>query len=323
MQHNSAIVLGASGFIGTRLVKHLVGRGATSVRALDIEPARERLDGVEYKIHDIREPIPKEYGIGGSIVYNLAAVHRTPGHADWEYFEYNVSGALNAVAFADACDIRTIVFTSSIAVYGPSEETVLETSPLRPTSSYGRSKRLAERVHEQWLRQGNGRRLIVLRPGVIFGPGERGNYTRLAKALRKGYFVYPGRRDTIKSGGYVDELLRSMEFAVDRDDTYILYNFAYPDLSTTEDIVKAFASVTGTVVRPPTLPIAPLRAASYVLEAANALGVSSPINYARVLKLTQSTRVAPGWLQANNYRFSTSLRTALESWRDETDGRFD
>ena len=109
------------------------------------------------------------------------------------------------------------------------------------------------------------------RPGIIFGPGERGNYTRLVNALRKGYFAYPGRRDTIKSCGYVDELLRSIEFALDRNDTYVLYNFAYPDFSTTEEIVKLVGNVTGTAVNPPTLPFG-LKTPTLIFELKTVLG---------------------------------------------------
>jgi GlcNAc-P-P-Und epimerase len=323
MQQSHPVVLGASGFIGTRLVKSLVGDATTGVRALDIVPPRERLAGVDYRTHDVRIPIPQEYGAGASIIYNLAAVHRTPGHEDHEYFETNVAGALNTIALADACDIKTIVFTSSISVYGPTEETVVETTPPRPVSSYGRSKRLAELIHEQWLRQGNGRRLVVARPGVIFGPGERGNYTHLAKALRRGYFFYPGRRDTIKSCGHVDELLRSLDFALNRTDPYTLYNFAYPDLSTTQDIVTTFGSVTGRHANPPKLPVSLLLTVATVFEAASALGLRNPVHRDRVMKLVQSTKVAPGWLVANNYRFATNLRTALQSWAEETGGAFE
>lgn len=317
-----AVVLGASGFIGTRLVKSLVESGVAGVCAIDIVAPRARLDGVEYRTLDVRETLPPDCGRDASIIYNLAAVHRTPGHPDGEYYETNVPGALNAAALAEACDINTIVFTSSISVYGPSEETVSETSPLRPTTAYGRSKRMAERVHEQWLSKGEDRRLIVVRPGVIFGPGERGNYTHLAKALRGGYFFYPGRRDTIKSGGYVDELLRAIDFAVGRDDRYILFNYAYPDFSTIQEIVAAFREVTGRRYSPPTLPIAPLLWTAGLFEAASAVGLKNPVHRDRVMKLVRSTKVAPGWLQASGYRFSSNLEIALKRWSDETGGRF-
>jgi nucleoside-diphosphate-sugar epimerase len=194
---------------------------------------------------------------------------------------------------------------------------------LRPVSSYGRSKRLAELIHERWLQRGQARRLIVVRPGVIFGPGERGNYTHLAKALRMGYFFYPGRRDTIKSGGHVDELLRSVEFALDRADPYTVYNFAYPELSTTQDIVKTLGSVTGRDANPPTLPVSLLLAGATLFEAASALGFRNPVHRARIMKLVQSTKVAPGWLLANNYPFATNLRTALQNWGEETGGTFE
>jgi nucleoside-diphosphate-sugar epimerase len=316
------VVFGASGFIGTRLVRRLAGQGL-SVLAADIEPPRERLDGVDYRSLDVRAPIPTEVGEGASRIYNLAAVHRTPGHPDHEYYDCNVAGALTTAALAEACGIPAIVFTSSISVYGPQETAVSEESALTPTTAYGRSKRLAELVYRQWRRAGPGRRLVTVRPGVVFGPGERGNYTRLANALRGGYFAYPGRKDTIKSGGYVDELLRTLEFALARDEPEILYNFAYPAESSTADIVAAFGRITGKPRNPPTVPVAPLRLAAHGFEIANRLGLKNSIHRDRVMKLVLSTRVKPGWLTASGYQFATDLDAALTAWSAETGGRFD
>ncbi len=316
------IVTGASGFIGTRMVRKLVEQGC-SVVAIDILPPRERLDGVAYHQLDLRSPVPGELGQGVDRIYNFAAVHRTPGHPDWEYYQTNLAGALHVVALAEANQINTIVFTSSISVYGPSEQVVDETSPLNPVSAYGRSKRLAEQVHEQWRRGVEGRRLIVVRPAVVFGPGERGNYTSLSKALRGGYFFYPGRRDTVKSGGYVDELCSALDFALSRPDPYILFNFAYPDFSTTADIVAMFKAVTGWKAKPPTVPIFPLLAAATVFEIAAKFGLKTPIHRERVMKLVNSTKVAPGWLKSQGYNFKTDLKSALKSWSDETSGSFE
>ena len=74
--------------------------------------------------YDIRKPIenlpftPTE----DDVIFNFAAVHRTPGHEDHEYFETNIRGAENVVAFAEKWNIKKIVFTSSIAPYGAAEE---------------------------------------------------------------------------------------------------------------------------------------------------------------------------------------------------------
>jgi nucleoside-diphosphate-sugar epimerase len=317
-----SLVLGASGFIGTRLVRHLVEQGQP-VRAVDILPPRVVLPGVEYLDLDVRRPLPDAAGQGVSRLYNLAAVHRTPGHPADEYYETNVLGAIHATALADRCGVGTIVFTSSISVYGPCEDTVSESSPLRPASSYGRSKRMAELIHERWLETGEGRRLIVVRPGVVFGPGEVGNYTRLARALRGGYFFFPGRRDTVKSGGYVDELVLTLDFALARNERYVLYNFAYPEISTTEAIVEALGRLIGKRRKPPTLPVTPLLVAASAFEVLNALGVKNTIHRDEVMKLVRSTRISPEWLKSNGYPFTTDLEVALGRWRDETQGRFD
>lgn len=317
-----AVVLGASGFIGTRLVRRLAGEGAEVV-AIDIVPPRERLPEVQYRSADVRAPLPVELGRGAERIYNLAAVHRTPGHPPREYYETNVWGALNATALAEDCVCPTVVFTSSISVYGPSEAVLSEASPLTPASDYGRSKAMAEAIHRRWRAAGPERKLVVVRPGVVFGPGERGNYTRLAGALRRGLFVYPGRKTAIKSGGYVDELLSTFEFALAAPDPEITYNFAFPAESTTEDIVRTFGEVAGYRARPPVAPIAPMLAAARAFEVADRLGVKNPIHRERVLKLVQSTRVAPGWLMGQGYRFTMDLKGALQRWRDETGGRFD
>ena len=258
-----------------------------------------------------------------SVLYNLAAVHRTPGRPAHEYYETNVLGAGRVTALAEACQIPLIVFTSSISVYGPTEVVRTEASPPAATSDYGRSKLMAELIHQMWLKGEPGRRLVTVRPGVVFGPGERGNYSTLASALRRGVFFYPGRKNTVKSGGHVDELIRTLEFAVARQDREILFNFAFPDESTTQDIVTTFGQVMNRLFRPATAPLPALLLAARLFEAANAMGVKTPIHRERVMKLVRSTRIAPQWLIDNGYQFELCLRSSLESWAQETEGRFE
>ena len=143
------------------------------------------------------------------VIFNFAAVHRTLGHEDHEYFETNIRGAENVVAFAEKWNIKKIVFTSSIAPYGAAEELKKETTLPTPNTAYGISKLVAEKIHEKWQ---NGdaahRQLTIVRPGVVFGKGENGNFTRLYWAIRGHKFAYPGRKDTIKACIYVKEFVR-------------------------------------------------------------------------------------------------------------------
>jgi len=314
-------IFGASGFIGTRLTKRLAAKGARVV-AVDILPPREIVPGVSYVSHDVRQAIPTEISPRGSLLYNLAAVHRTPGHPTHEYYETNVFGALNVTEFADAIDSHEVVFTSSISIYGPSEDTVDENTLPAPTSDYGRSKLMAESIHRRWAAGNENRRLVVVRPGVVFGPGEKGNYSNLAGALKRGLFAYPGRKTTIKSGGYVDELIHALDFAVTQKAASITFNFAYPSESTTEDIVKAFGRVADVNTSYPVLPIKPLLAVAWIFEALSRLGFKNPIHRERIWKLVKSTRIKPAWLLANGYCFETDVDAALQAWSHETQGTF-
>lgn len=316
-----SIVFGASGFIGTRLVERLAKRGEKVV-AIDILPPRVNVAGVSYRTHDVRREIPFESADVGARIYNLAATHRTPGHPPEEYYDTNVHGAFNVTSFAESIECSELVFTSSISVYGPSESIITENSPLRPTSDYGRSKAMAEIVHRRWRAGASGRKLVVVRPGVVFGPGERGNYTNLARALQRGVFAYPGRKTTIKSGGYVDELLRAIEFSLSLGDVDTTFNFAYPDESTIEQIVGSFGVVMNCKSDYPVVPIWLLIFVARSCEFLSSVGIKNPIHRERVLKLVNSTRIAPAWLLGNRYDFASDVESALRAWSAETNGKF-
>ena len=76
----------------------------------------EKIDNVEYVRIDVRKPISLNFTpTPDDIIFNLAAVHRTPGHQDEEYFETNIRGAENVTAFAEQYGINKIVFIGSIA----------------------------------------------------------------------------------------------------------------------------------------------------------------------------------------------------------------
>ena len=316
-----ALVTGASGFIGTRLVRRLASAGRR-VRALDIVAPRIVLPGIEYSTVDVRRALPLDLGRDVSVIYNLAAVHKTPGHPAQAYYETNVNGATYVTALADGCGIAQIVFTSSISVYGPCEARVSEGSPAKPTSDYGNSKLMAEGIHRQWQSRDDANRLVTVRPGVVFGPGEGGNFTRLARALRWGYFAYPGRRDTIKGCGHVDDLLGAMDFALAQSDPSVLFNFTYPDESSLSQIVAAFGEVAGYVTARPSVPQGLMIWAAGLCEALNRAGLRNPVHPERIRKLLQSTRVAPDWLTQSGYVFEANLVRALRAWRDETGGAF-
>ena len=329
----SVVLFGGTGFIGTHLAEHFLQRklAATVVlvdlnEPLDVPYAPLRRCGLKsgsvvFVKHDVREPIPSGLLPGQTdLIFNLAAIHREPGHALQEYFETNLLGAENVCEWASEVGCETMVFTSSISPYGPSEEKKTETSLPAPETAYGSSKLAAETIHMVWQGAREGRKLLVLRPGVVFGAGEGGNVTRLVRSLVKGYFVYLGNRKTIKSAGYVKELCLATMFSLDvmrkAGTDKLLVNFSMDPPPTMEELVSAILKAMGRTRRLLSVPPSLLVGMTYPLQAIERMsGIELPINAVRVRKLVRSNNVWPEQLKSLGYVYSYTLESAFSDWK--------
>ena len=308
---------------------------------------------------DVRKPIENLpfTPTPDDIIFNFAAVHRTPGHPDHAYFETNIRGAENVCAFAEKWGIKNIVFTSSIAPYGAAEELKEETTLPTPNMPYGISKLVAEKIHQAWSltpapsprERGGGmqKRLTIVRPGVVFGKGENGNFTRLYWAIRGHKFAYPGRKDTIKACIYVKELVRFIWWRATKNEecrmknvewlreprgessslelsrgersngpcqcsnTADIFNCCLEPAYTIEHIVKTMKKVTGLKQFVPDIPNWIIMPAATVI---GALGAPMGICPARVKKLQISTNICGKKLAECGYKFKWSFEEALEDW---------
>ncbi|ALK08695.1 NAD-dependent epimerase/dehydratase family protein [Blastochloris viridis] len=318
--NDAVVVFGGSGFVGTHLVRHLAADSADDVVSIDLLPPRETLAGVDYRIGDVRDLAGLDLGRPVARIYNFAAVHTTPGHPTHDYYDTNILGALEVTRFAARSGAREIVFTSSISVYGPSEDTKTEASPPAPESAYGHSKLIAERLHRHWQEAAPDRRLVIVRPAVVFGPGEGGNFARLAALLKKGVFVYPGRKDTIKACIYVQDLLEAIEFARSQPESVTLFNAAYPQRYTLEQIVETLIRRHFPKARTVLVPLPVVLAAAKLLTMLDVFGLG--IHPDRVMKLVRSTDIYPAWLVSRQRLFPDALDRAVELWSAQSHGTF-
>ena len=315
------LIFGGSGFIGSHLTRRLCAHGGEVVIA-DLIPPASLPTGATFVRCDVRRPVTIDAGTGFDKVFNLAAIHRTPGHEPSEYYETNVLGAQNVVAWCEVTGHHTMIFTSSISVYGPSEETKSELSEPTPNSDYGRSKLIAESIHRHWADSAPENRLTVSRPAVIFGTGEHGNFTRLAHALARRRFLYAGRTDVIKSCGYVADLVDALLFVDGLGKPEATFNFCYDHRYTIEEICQAFQRVAGYPL-PRTLPTRLLRSAITALRVLNPHD-RGPIVAARIAKLTVSTNIEPTFLREQGFEWGSDLEGGLRAWLADTGtGRFD
>ena len=336
----TCVIFGGSGFIGTHLAQYLLREDhCNRVILADFQPPKSEPYVAELQfalrtgkaqfIHiDVRKSIPADrLPRRPDLVFNLAAVHREPGHEPREYFETNICGAENVCAWAAAADCSRMVFTSSISPYGPSEEMKDENSLPVPETPYGSSKLVAEKIHQAWQAANLERKLLILRPGVVFGPGENGNVTRLVRSLATGYFVYMGNRETRKAGGYVKELCRVARFGLEylerSHKSVELLNFGFDPTPTLESFVDAIRSVVGIRRRPLSLPRSALLAVSYPIDfATRALGIRQPITPVRIRKLYRSTWIKSARLRELNYNWTFSLESAFLDWKKDSPGDF-
>jgi nucleoside-diphosphate-sugar epimerase len=331
----TVVIFGGTGFIGTHLAQHFLREKlAGKIVLVDNSPPRDasysvtlqegiRSGIVEFVGMDVRKPmVAAELPSQADLIVNLAAVHREPGHRPEEYFETNLYGAENVCAYASAIECPRIVFTSSISPYGPSESLKNEASLPVPETPYGSSKLAAEKIHLAWKAADRNRKLLILRPGVVFGAGEGGNVTRLIKSVVRGYFVYIGNRATRKAGGYVKELCFVLQFGLEHqdraDEAFTLLNFSMDPLPKLVDFVNAIRLVVGIRRSPFSVPRSAVLGASYPIAGiAGVLGIQQPISPVRVRKLFRSTSIDSKRLRELGYKWRFTLQEAFEDWRRE------
>ena len=316
-------ITGGSGFIGTHLTNLLKERFPhCHIYNLDIvENSQE--GKVTYIYCDVRKPIHLEEVTvtEDDVIFNFAAVHRTPGHSDHEYFETNILGAENVTAFAEKYGIRRIVFTSSIAPYGAAENLKEEITVPTPNTPYGISKLVAEKIHTIWqAKNSSERQLTIVRPGVVFGKGENGNFTRLYWGLRGRKFMYPGRKDTVKACIYVKELVCFMLYRLEHHEQGVeLYNCTFEPAYTIEQIVATMNKVTGLNRTAPLIPAWILMPAAAVI---GCLGAPMGICPARVRKLMGSTNICGKKLADSGYHFHYTFEEAIADWFKDNDNQY-
>ncbi len=227
-------ITGGSGFIGSYFYDSLAREGH-GMRILDLHAPTWDASAAHFVEGDIRnETAMLEAAAGCDALIHLAAAHHDFG-IDYEtYFSVNVDGARTICAAADRIGLRRIVFYSTVAVYGDAPTPHDENTTPSPESPYGKSKLEGERVFEEWTGKGGGRRCLVIRPTVTFGPRNFANMYSLIRQIHSGRFMRVGPGVNIKSLSYIENIVDATLYLWSRTDlpAYDVYNYIdKPDLT--------------------------------------------------------------------------------------------
>jgi len=224
------LYIGASGFVGTRLIE----TSSADFIISNLDKQQSHFYPELTKIGDVRDPASLDEAMAGiDTVVLLAAEHRDDVSPTSLYYDVNVEGTRNVLAAMDKNGVRNIIFTSSVAVYGLNKSNPDETHPHDPFNHYGKSKWQAEEVLRAWYEDiPNERSLTIIRPTVIFGERNRGNVYNLLRQIASGRFAMVGAGTNTKSMAYVGNVVELIKFRLSHcQPGYEVFNYVdKPDL---------------------------------------------------------------------------------------------
>ncbi len=174
----SVLIVGGTGFIGRRLTKMLVERGV-GVRILTRNPRAAAIElhglDVELVAGSHGDPAIAERALAGiKTVYHLA---KCEGKRWQDYVEGDIAPTRVLAEAALAAKVARFIYTGTIASYASANprDVIDNNTPVDPAisrrSHYPRSKAACEALL-QGLERSAGLPLVILRPGIVIGPGS-------------------------------------------------------------------------------------------------------------------------------------------------------
>lgn len=162
------LILGHSGFIGSHLEKYFHSLSP------EIEVVGRSLPTVDLTKKEDIVKLSDLFNLETAVIM-CAAIKRQFGD-NLGTFSQNLSMSINLCRLLEECPVRRFVFFSSAAVYGEDVHNmnITEQTPVHPTSYYGMAKYISECLLRKAIERQEQSSLLILRPPLIYGPGEPG-----------------------------------------------------------------------------------------------------------------------------------------------------
>lgn len=232
-----AFVTGGGGFIGKLVVEKLIRRGyavtalvhsqhsAAAVQSLGAQPVWGDINARASMIHAMN---------GSEVVFHIAGWYKI-GDPNWQKTErINIDGTRNVLELAHQVGVPRIVYTSTIAVYGNTHgfypDEAYQPAPGPFSTEYDRTKHIAHyKIALPLIAQGAP--IIIVMPGVVYGPGDTSLIGSMMRAYYRGWFpILPGPEMTV-TYAYVDDIAEGHILAAEHGRLGQSYHLTGPELT--------------------------------------------------------------------------------------------
>jgi len=275
---NRVIITGASGFVGQNLEEYLQKKNfeVVSLSLRDPKWDQQELDGI-------------------AIIHLAGKAHDTSNTSDSEvYFTINRDLTINLFNIFLKSEVRDFFYFSSVKAVADSVEGVLDEKIVgNPQTAYGKSKLEAE---QYLLKQvlPTDKRLFVIRPCMIHGPGNKGNLNLLYKVVKMGMPWPLASFHNDRSFLSIDNLSYLVEAMINNKEMYSgVYNFADDKALSTNDLVTLIANTLGKTEKLWNIPTSLIKC---LVKIGDFLPL--PLNSERLKKLTESYVVSNANIKA-------------------------
>ncbi|CNC18765.1 NAD-dependent epimerase/dehydratase [Yersinia intermedia] len=303
-------IVGGSGFIGTNLADLFIDRG---VNFTILDKAKSEKYAEKWMYCDVTDYASLIESLAEhDIIINLAAEHKDNVRPISLYYQVNVEGAKNICKAADELNIKNIVFTSSVAVYGFVEKDTDESGVFSPFNHYGKSKLEAEKIYDAWFTSSSDKKLVTIRPTVVFGAGNRGNVYNLFRQIASGKFLMIGSGENEKSMAYVENIAAFLALTLSFPAGYHLINYVDKPDFTMNELSTVIYTCLGKQNKVIKVPYIIGICAGYAFDLFSKVsGKELPVSSIRIKKFCAKTQFSSS--NIGKYKFSApySLRDAV------------
>lgn len=221
MTSTTLLVTGSTGMLGRSVVRRAVAAGY-DVQAM-VRPQSERRCLEDLPVTFVEADLAEPETLADALADAQIVVHTAAQVGDWgpveQYRAVNVVALEHMLAAVERHGrLQRWIQISSVGVYPARHHYGTDESVPRDTvglDGYTRTKAEAEVVVEQHVRD-HGLPAVILRPGFLYGPGERHGLKRIVDRLQTGKMKFIGRGDKLFHNTYVENLVDAVFLAIDK-----------------------------------------------------------------------------------------------------------